>query len=37
VLFLIGFFLWMGRQAGQGQASIFNFGRTKARKYSQVQ
>ncbi len=33
VLLLMLFFLWMGRQAVRSQASIFSFGRTKAKRY----
>jgi cell division protease FtsH len=33
-LFLVVFFLWMGRQAARNQSSIFSFGRTKARRYT---
>ncbi len=34
ILLLIGFFVWMGRQAAQQQSGIFRFGRSSARKYS---
>jgi cell division protease FtsH len=33
-LFLIGFFVLMGRKAAQGQSSLFGFGRSKARRYT---
>ena len=35
LLLLVGLFVWMGRQASQGQAGLFKFGRTKARKYEE--
>lgn len=35
VLLLIGFFLYMGRQASQQQSGIFRFGRSRARKYTE--
>ncbi len=34
LLLLIGFFVWMGRQAAQQQSGIFRFARSRARKYS---
>jgi cell division protease FtsH len=34
LLLLVGLIVWMGRQATQGQSGIFNFGRSKARRYS---
>jgi cell division protease FtsH len=34
LLLLVGLMVWMGRQATQGQSGIFNFGRSKARRYS---
>jgi cell division protease FtsH len=33
-LFLIGFFVFMGRKAAQGQSGLFRFGRSQARRYS---
>ncbi len=33
-LLLIGFFIWMGRQAAQQQSGIFRFARSRARKYA---
>jgi cell division protease FtsH len=33
ILLLLALMVWMGRQATQGQAGIFNFGRSKARRY----
>jgi cell division protease FtsH len=33
-LFLIGFFVLMGRKAAQGQSSLFGFGRSTARRYT---
>jgi cell division protease FtsH len=33
LLLLVLVMMWMGRQAAQGQAGIFNFGRSKARLY----
>jgi cell division protease FtsH len=36
-LLLVGFFVWMGRRAGQNQSSLFNFGRTRARRYTRDQ
>jgi cell division protease FtsH len=32
LLLLVLLLVWLGRQAGQGQAGIFNFGRSKARR-----
>jgi cell division protease FtsH len=34
-LLLIGLLFFMGRQATQAQAGVFNFGRTRARRYSE--
>ncbi len=34
ILLLIGFFLWMGRQASQQQSGIFRFGKSQPRKYA---
>jgi cell division protease FtsH len=34
LLFFVGIFWWMGRQATQRQAGIFGFGRTRARRYA---
>jgi cell division protease FtsH len=34
LLFLVGFFVLMGRQAAQGQKGLFGFGRSKARRYA---
>lgn len=34
MLLLVGFFVWMGRQAQRQQGSILGFGRTRARRYS---
>jgi cell division protease FtsH len=33
-LFLLGFFVFMGRKAAQGQSGLFGFGRSQARRYS---
>jgi cell division protease FtsH len=33
-LFLLGFFVLMGRKAAQGQSSLFGFGRSTARRYT---
>jgi cell division protease FtsH len=33
-LFLVGFFVLMGRKAAQGQSSLFGFGRSQARRYN---
>src|SRR5262245_37421567 len=33
-LFLIGFFVLMGRKAAQGQSRLFGFGRSQARRYN---
>jgi cell division protease FtsH len=33
-LFLVGFFVLMGRKAAQGQSGLFGFGRSQARRYS---
>ncbi len=33
MLILVGFFVWMGRQATRSQAGIFGFGRSRARRY----
>jgi len=35
VLLLVVLMVWMGRQASQSQAGIFNFGRSKARRYNE--
>src|ERR671936_596675 len=34
MLLLIGIFIWMGRRAALNQSGLFNFGRTKARRYT---
>jgi len=34
-LFLIGILFFAGRQAAQAQSGVFNFGRTRARRYSE--
>jgi cell division protease FtsH len=34
ILLLVGVLIWMGRQATQQQSGVFNFGRSKARRYS---
>src|SRR5262249_61130293 len=34
MLLLVGFFVWMGRKAVSNQATIFGFGRSKARQYT---
>jgi cell division protease FtsH len=34
MLLLVGFFIWMGRQAQRQQGSILGFGRTRARRYN---
>ncbi len=34
-LLLLGLLVWMGRQAMNSQAGIFNFGRSQARRYAQ--
>jgi cell division protease FtsH len=34
MLLLVGFFVWMGRQAQRQQGSILGFGRTRARRYN---
>ena len=34
LLLLIGFFLWMGRQGVTGQSNMFNFARSRARRYT---
>jgi cell division protease FtsH len=34
MLLLIGIFIWMGRRAALNQSSLFNFGRTRARRYT---
>lgn len=33
-LFLVGFFVLMGRKAAQGQSGLFGFGRSQARRYN---
>ncbi len=33
MLILVGFFVWMGRQATRSQAGLFGFGRSRARRY----
>jgi cell division protease FtsH len=35
ILFLVLVLVWMGRQAAKSQSGVFNFGRTKARRYSE--
>jgi cell division protease FtsH len=35
ILFLVLVLVWMGRQAAKSQSSVFNFGRTKARRYAE--
>jgi cell division protease FtsH len=37
LLLLVGLMVWMGRQATQGQSSIFSFGRSKPRRYAEDQ
>ncbi len=37
ILLLILLLMWMGRQAAKSQSGIFNFGRTKARRYAEDQ
>jgi cell division protease FtsH len=34
LLLLVGVMVWMGRRAAQGQAGIFGFGRSQARRYT---
>jgi cell division protease FtsH len=34
MLLLVGFFVWMGRQAQRQQGSVLGFGRTRARRYN---
>ncbi len=34
ILLLVGVLVWMGRQAAQQQSGVFNFGRSKARRYT---
>lgn len=34
LLLLVAFFVWMGRRGMQNQTGIFNFGRSKARRYT---
>jgi cell division protease FtsH len=35
IVLMLGVLLWMGRQAGQSQSGIFNFGQSKARRYEE--
>ncbi len=35
ILLLVLMLIWMGRQAAKSQSGIFNFGRTKARRYAE--
>jgi len=35
VLLMIGLLVWMGRQATRGQAGVFGFGRSRARRYAE--
>ncbi len=34
ILLIIGFLVWMGRQAAKSQQGMFGFGRTRAKRYS---
>jgi len=35
IILIVGFFVWMGRQAGRSQSGMFGFGRNRARRYTE--